>query len=88
MKPPHELYGEMLLGQGMEEKALEQFETSLLRTPNRARSLLGGARAAVANGKTELAREFYEVLAHLAGAGPNLPGQNEAQQYVASTEDH
>jgi hypothetical protein len=77
----------MLLAQGMEEKALEQFEISLLRTRNRARSLLGGARAAVANGKTELAQELYEVLAHLAGAGPNLPGHDEAQQFVASSED-
>ena len=87
VKPPHELYGEMLLAQGMEEKALEQFAISLRRTPNRARSLLGGARAAVASGDTEFARELYQVLAHLAGAGQDLPGQDEAQQFVASSED-
>ena len=87
VKPPHELYGEMLLAQGMEEKALEQFEISLLRTPNRVRSLLSGARAAKKAGETELAREFYEAVAHLAGAGPDLPGRDEAQQYIASSED-
>ena len=87
VKPPHELYGEMLLAQGMAKEALEQYEISLLRTPNRVRSLLGGARAAAKAGEPELARELYEAVAHLRGAGPDLPGREEAQQFIASSED-
>jgi len=44
-KPAHELYGELLLQAGKPKEALEQFQKSLLRTPNRAASLAGAARA-------------------------------------------
>ncbi|HYN23659.1 MAG TPA: hypothetical protein VES69_01290, partial [Pyrinomonadaceae bacterium] len=46
IKPAHELFGEILLRAGKPEAAAEQFKVSLLRQPNRARSLLGAARAA------------------------------------------
>ncbi|HYS53906.1 MAG TPA: hypothetical protein VER58_09130 [Thermoanaerobaculia bacterium] len=42
-KPAHELYGELLLKVGRRKEAAEQFQMSLLRTPNRARSLSGAA---------------------------------------------
>ena len=48
IKPAHELFGEILLRAGKPEAAAEQFKVSLLRQPNRARSLLGAARAAAA----------------------------------------
>ena len=38
VKPPYELYGEILLQLGRHDDALEKFETSLLRMPNRMRS--------------------------------------------------
>ena len=44
-KPANELYGELLLRSGKSKEALEQFQTSLLRTPNRAMSLAGVQRA-------------------------------------------
>ena len=44
-KPAHELYGELLLQVDRPKEALEQFQTSLLRTPNRAASLADAARA-------------------------------------------
>ena len=50
IKPPYELYGEILLQLGHHDDALEKFETSLLRMSNRRRSLLGAARAAAAVG--------------------------------------
>jgi tetratricopeptide (TPR) repeat protein len=89
VKPPHELYGEMLLANGKAEAALEQFEVSLLRTPNRARSLLGAARAAVKLGHDDDATELYGMLVNLGGAGPDLPGRTEAEQYLstATSED-
>lgn len=44
-KPANELYGELLLKAGRPKEALEQFRTSLFRTPNRAASLAGAAQA-------------------------------------------
>ena len=89
LKPPHELYGEMLLANGKAEAALTQYQVSLLRTPNRARSLLGGARAADKTGDAELAMEFYSALVNLGGAGAGLPGREEAEHYLstATSED-
>jgi tetratricopeptide (TPR) repeat protein len=45
IKPSHELFGEILLRAGRPAEASEQFKLALLRQPNRARSLLGLARA-------------------------------------------
>lgn len=45
IKPSHELFGEILLRAGKPAEAAEQFKISLLRQPNRARSLLGLSRA-------------------------------------------
>ena len=45
LKPARELYGELLLRAGRREDAAEQFRASLLRTPNRALSLAGLAKA-------------------------------------------
>jgi hypothetical protein len=46
IKPSHELFGEILLRAGKPAEAAEQFRVALQRQPNRARSLLGAARAA------------------------------------------
>src|SRR5204863_5724469 len=50
IKPTHELFGEILLRAGKPAEAAAQFHTALLRQPNRARSLLGAARAAAQSG--------------------------------------
>jgi tetratricopeptide (TPR) repeat protein len=57
IKPAAELYGEILLGTGDAAGALAQFKAALARTPRRAQSLLGLARAASAAGQTVLAAE-------------------------------
>ena len=46
IKPSHELFGEILLRAGKPAEAAEMFKVALQRQPNRARSLLGAARAA------------------------------------------
>ena len=46
IKPPHELLGELLLAADRPEEARRAFEQALERHPNRARALLGAARAA------------------------------------------
>ncbi len=45
VKPVRELYGELLLKAGRPEEAVEQFDLSLLKAPNRTLSLLGKYRA-------------------------------------------
>jgi tetratricopeptide (TPR) repeat protein len=62
VKPAHELLGEVLLQVGKSGDAAMAFDTCLLRMPNRARSLLGAARAHAAAGHKDLAAERYKTL--------------------------
>ena len=62
IKPSHELLGEVLLQAGKPVEAAEAFEASLLRMPNRARSLMGAVKAHAAAGQKELAAERYATL--------------------------
>lgn len=83
IKPAHELFGEILLRAGKPEAAAEQFKTALLRQPNRARSLLGAARAAARSGDQRGAMSAYTRLSEqwqLADKG--LPELREAQDYL------
>ena len=50
IKPSHELLGEILLRAGRPKEAARQFARALERQPNRARSLLGAAKAAGQSG--------------------------------------
>src|SRR5688572_12626985 len=86
IKLSHELYGEILLRAGKPQEAAEQFKAALLRQPNRARSLLGAARAAAQSGDDAGARSFYTRLVDqwkLADAG--LPELREAQEFLKRT---
>ena len=83
IKPSHELFGEVLLSANKPKEAAEQFERALLRQPNRARSLLGKARALAKSGDTKAALEAYSKFARQwdqADAG--LPELREAQDYL------
>ena len=83
IKPAHELFGELLLRAGKPEQAAEQFRTSLLRQPNRARSLLGAARAAAKTGDRASAEATYEkLLAQWQQADADLPELKEAREYL------
>ncbi len=84
VKPPYELYGEILLTLGNAEDALEQFDTSLLRMPNRMRSRLGAARAAMSLGQTDLARTHYTAITDFWGGNDNHPDLQEARQFIRS----
>jgi tetratricopeptide (TPR) repeat protein len=88
MKPAHELYGEILLEAGRAAEASRQFEASLLRTPNRAASLLGAARSAVRAGDPETARRHYAVLAEIwSQADADLPALAEVRGYLRGLKD-
>jgi tetratricopeptide repeat protein len=83
IKPANELFGEVLLRAGKPEAAAEQFKVSLLRQPNRARSLLGAARAAAqAGNKGEAASAYKKLLEQWQQADEGLPELREAQDYL------
>jgi tetratricopeptide (TPR) repeat protein len=84
IKPAQELCGELLLALGRPAEAAARFEVSLARTPRRALSLLGAARAAAALGERETAAERYrELLEVWRRADSGIPALEEARRYLA-----
>jgi Tfp pilus assembly protein PilF len=83
IKPTHETFGEVLLRAGKPAEAAEQFRTSLLRQPNRARSLLGLARALAQNADRAGAEATYaKLLRQWDQADKDLAELREAQDYL------
>lgn len=83
VKPSHELLGELLLKAGKPAEAAEQFRAAMLRQPNRARSLLGMARAAAAMGDNAAARSAYgKLIAQWKEADEDLAELREAREYL------
>jgi hypothetical protein len=83
IKPAHELFGEILLRAKRPKEAAEQFATSLRRHKNRARSLLGAARAAAQSGDMKGAAKAYAQFSQqwrLADA--QTPELREARDYL------
>lgn len=62
VKPSYELLGEVLLQAGSPAEAAAAFDAGLLRMPNRARSLMGAARAHAAAGHADVAAERHATL--------------------------
>jgi hypothetical protein len=62
VKPSHELLGEVLLEIGRAGEAATAFDKCLLRMPNRARSLMGAARAHSAARHRDLAEARHKAL--------------------------
>jgi hypothetical protein len=86
IKPAHELFGEILLPAGQPQQAARQFARALEREPNRARSLLGAARAAAQSGDAAGAAAAYGKLLEIwRQADPQLAELKEAQQYLNGT---
>jgi tetratricopeptide repeat protein len=85
VKPSHELFGEILLRAGQPKEAVQKFQVALLRQPNRARSLLGLARASAQSGDTATARTTYtKFLDQWKQADANLAELREARDYVSN----
>jgi hypothetical protein len=83
VKPVHELFGEILLRAGRPKDAAEQFEIALRRHPNRARSLLGAARAFARKGDQRRAEKLYTQFAQQwQRAGAQSPELKEARAYA------
>jgi tetratricopeptide (TPR) repeat protein len=81
--PMRELLAEFLLDVGRPVQAGEEFAKSLENAPNRYRSLLGAARAAVAAGSAPKARDYYDKLLKLTlKADSRSPEVSEARDYL------
>jgi tetratricopeptide (TPR) repeat protein len=82
--PARELYGELLMEQKKPAEALQQFESSQQREPNRFRGYLGVARAAAAVGDDAKATRSYAKMTELAAdGGAARPELAEARQFAA-----
>ncbi len=80
VKGADELYAELLLEAGRPKAAVEWFEKTLKRTPNRSRAVLGLARARAKAGDVAGSRKAYQqFLATWKTADPNLPEVKEAR---------
>ncbi|HET9479502.1 MAG TPA: hypothetical protein VFO72_09160 [Pyrinomonadaceae bacterium] len=83
IKPTHELFGELLLRAGKPAEAAAQFRLALLRQPNRARSLLGAARAAAQSGdQAGAAAAYTKFIEQWNQADEGLAELREARSYV------
>jgi tetratricopeptide (TPR) repeat protein len=81
IKPSHELYGELLLETDRPREAMGEFEHALYRAANRARSLIGLARAQADAGDRASARKTYaRFLEMWANADEGLPEIAEARK--------
>ena len=85
VKPVYELAGDVMLEIGKPAEAVSYFKKSLLRTPNRPRSLLGLARAYAEQGERALATAQYRKLEKVWSAF-DVPELKEATQYLRSTD--
>jgi tetratricopeptide (TPR) repeat protein len=84
LAPSRELLGEMLLQLDRPQEALDEFERTLQREPNRFRTIYGAARAASLAGNALKARSYYELLLKIcAGAdGQSRPELVEARNEI------
>ena len=85
VKPVYELAGDVMLEIGKPAEAVTYFKKSLLRTPNRPRSLLGLARAYAEQGERALATAQYRKLEKVWSAF-DVPELKEATEYLSSTD--
>jgi len=89
VKPSHELLGETLLKANRPKEAVAAFKVSLARQPNRARSLIGLARALAMSHDTKAATKAYiSFLRVWSRSDPNLPELKEAQNFAAKSGFH
>jgi tetratricopeptide (TPR) repeat protein len=83
LKPAHELFGEILLRADRPAEAAQQFATALYRHPNRARTLLGAARAAARRqDRTRAVSAYTQLLQQWQQGDRQLPVFQEAQKYL------
>ena len=82
--PARELLGEMLLEMKRPAEALQEFEASQKREPNRFRGLYGASKAAEQSGDMAKAKTYYEKLVVLSqNADSERPELKESRAFLA-----
>jgi hypothetical protein len=79
LAPAHELLGDLLLELKRPAEALEEFEATLTREPNRFRSLYGAAEAAKLAGDRQTAQTHFKKLLTVAERADH-PGRRELDE--------
>ncbi|HYB42176.1 MAG TPA: hypothetical protein VEL75_10430 [Candidatus Methylomirabilis sp.] len=82
--PARELLGELLLELKRPAEALQAFEASQMREPDRFRGLYGAAQAAAQSGDGAKARRYYARLVTVAGQGDPRPELAQARAFLAA----
>jgi tetratricopeptide (TPR) repeat protein len=82
--PARELLGEMLLEVNRPADALQEFEASRVREPERFRGYYGAAQAAAQSGDTAKAKRYFARLLDLAGQGTARPELAQASAFLAA----
>ena len=81
--PARELLGDLLLEMDQPTQALNEYEQSLTKDPNRFRSVYGAAKAAERAGDAAKAKTYYHQLAALgSNADGDRPELTEAKAYL------
>ena len=81
--PARESLGEMLLEAGRHKEALEAFEATMKKEPNRFRGAYGAARAAELAGDRAKARTYYKQLLEIAkDADTERPELTQAKKSI------
>jgi tetratricopeptide (TPR) repeat protein len=82
--PARELLGDMLMEMKRPAQALQAYEDSSKREPNRLRTLAGAARAAELSGDRAKAKGYYADLVKLAAkANGERPELAQAKEFLA-----
>jgi hypothetical protein len=81
--PARELLGDLLMVHNQPAQALVAYEATLLREPNRARTLVGAARAARAAEKNDVATRYYRSVIDIMDPKTVRPELAEAKAFVA-----
>jgi hypothetical protein len=88
LKPARELLGEMLLEANQPALALQEFEKTVKKEPNRFRGLYGAARAAELSGDRAKAATYYKTLVESCRTAdqPGRPELDAARKFLGRTE--
>jgi tetratricopeptide (TPR) repeat protein len=81
--PARELLGDILMAHQMPAEALAAYEATLRREPNRARTLVGAARAARAARRMDEAKRYYRAMIDLRDPASKRPELREARTFVS-----
>lgn len=87
LKPAREMLGELLLGLNRPSEALNEFQSTLNKEPNRFRSLYGAAEAAKRAGDREKAGDYFQKLLAVASHA-DQPGRPELAEARAAIRHH